>query len=158
MKLRIGSGYDIHRLTGNRDLIIGGVKIPAHLGEEGHSDGDALIHAIIDALLGAISSDDIGTHFPPSDPKYKGMDSQILLKKTMSMVYQAEYSINNIDCTVILEKPKLLDYKQKIESNLASLLEITLDQISVKAKTKEGCDASGKGLAIECYACVLLTG
>lgn len=156
MKLRIGSGYDIHRLVNNRDLVIGGIKIPSSFGEAGHSDGDVLIHAIIDSLLGAISAGDIGSHFPPSDPQYKDIDSQILLKQTIKMVHQADYKINNLDCTVILEKPKLLNYKKEIEKNLAQILDIDIDQIAVKAKTKEGCDAAGNRQAIESYATVLL--
>lgn len=156
MKLRIGSGYDIHRLIPNRKLILGGIHIPYELGEKGHSDGDVLIHAIIDALLGAIAQGDIGSHFPPSDPQYKDISSEILLETTKEIINKSGYKINNIDCTVILEKPKLSEYKDIIKKNLAKILNIDSLQISIKAKTKEGCDATGQQEAVESFASVLL--
>lgn len=154
--MRIGQGYDIHRLTEGRPLIIGGVTIPYEKGEDGHSDGDVLIHAIIDALLGALADGDIGTHYPPSDPKWKGISSRILLKETAERVRCGGYRIGNLDSTVILEKPKLFPYKDAIRRTLAEDLGISENCVAVKAKTKEKQDACGQGLAIEAMAVVLL--
>ena len=154
--MRIGQGYDIHRLTEGRPLIIGGITIPFEKGEDGHSDGDVLIHAVIDALLGALADGDIGTHYPPSDPKWKGVSSRLLLKETAERVKKAGYRIGNLDSTVILEKPKLLPYRESIRRTLAEDLSIPQECIAVKAKTKEKQDACGQGLAIEAMAAVLL--
>ena len=154
--MRIGQGYDIHRLCEGRPLIIGGVTIPFEKGEDGHSDGDVLIHAIIDALLGALCEGDIGTHYPPSDPGWKGISSLILLKETAEKVNRAGYRIGNLDCTVILEKPKLLPYRDAIRRTLSEALGISRDDLSIKAKTKEKMDAAGMGLAVEAMAAVLL--
>ena len=154
--MRIGQGYDIHRLTEGRPLIIGGVTIPNERGEDGHSDGDVLIHALIDALLGAIADGDIGTHYPPSDPQWKGVSSRKLLKETVGRVSRTGYSIANADCTVILETPRLLPYKEAIRRTLAEDTGLDPDCLSVKAKTKEKQDATGQGHAIEAMAVVLL--
>lgn len=156
MDFRIGNGYDIHRLEENRKLILGGVLIPYEKGFMAHSDGDALIHAIIDALLGALSLGDIGSHFPDNDIAYKDIDSCILLKKTLEIVEQENYEIVNIDTNIIAQKPKLASYIPSIIDNLAFLTNLNKNQISVKAKTKEKMDAVGECKAIETNAVVLL--
>lgn len=153
---RIGFGYDIHRLVEHRTLWIGGVAVPSSRGEEGHSDGDVLIHAVIDALLGSISLGDIGSHFPPADPAYKDISSRILLQKVQSLLQEAGWRVVNLDCTVVLETPKLLPYREKICNTLAEDLQISPSQISVKGKTKEHQDAVGRQEAIEAYAVALL--
>ncbi len=157
MAMRIGTGYDLHRLIKGRKLMIGGVHIPYDYGEEAHSDGDVLLHAIIDALLGALAEGDIGSHFPPSDNKWKNISSLILLRETFSIVKKRGYTIANLDCTIILEKPKLLPHIIQIRETIANALKISIEQVSVKGKTKEKVDAVGQGLAIESQAIVLLT-
>jgi 2-C-methyl-D-erythritol 2,4-cyclodiphosphate synthase len=154
--MRIGMGYDLHRLVPGRPLVIGGVIVPAPFGEDGHSDGDVLLHALIDALLGAAALGDIGTHFPPSDPAYKNIDSRKLLATTMEMVRQAGFKLGNIDATVILEKPKLKDYIQTIRTQLAGDLAIDKDMVSIKAKTNESVDAVGESRAVVVHTVVLL--
>lgn len=153
---RVGIGYDIHRLEENRDLIIGGVKIPYEKGLLGHSDADVLIHAIIDALLGALNLQDIGTLFPDTDPKYKGADSTVLLKNVIELVAQKGYKIGNIDSNIIAQAPKMMPHIPDIKQKLAEVMGINVDQISVKAKTKEKLDAVGEKLAIETNAIVML--
>jgi len=153
---RIGFGYDLHRLVEGRKLLLGGVHIPAPFGEDGHSDGDVLIHAVIDALLGAARLGDIGLHFPPSDPKYKDTSSRVLLRKTAELVRDAGFSVGNLDCTVVLERPKILPWREAIIAALAEDLETSPGAISVKGKTKERVDAVGEGRAVEAYASVLL--
>ena len=153
---RIGIGYDIHRLVEGRDLIIGGVKITHEKGLLGHSDADVLVHAIIDALLGALALDDIGTLFPDTDPKYKDADSKVLLKKVFQKVQNYGYKINNIDSNIIAQNPKMMPYIPKMKEALASLLDLEHSQISIKAKTKEKLDAVGESLAIEANAIVML--
>ena len=150
--MRIGFGYDNHRLIEGRPLMIGGINIPSQFGEDAHSDGDVLIHAIIDALLGATAKGDIGMHFPPSDERYRNADSKELLKEALKIT-NAE--IVNIDITVVLEKVKLKPYIEEIRKTLALILNTHIDMISVKAKTHEGVDSTGKGEAIEAYAVVL---
>ena len=150
--MRIGIGYDVHRLIENRKLILGGVEIPFHLGLLGHSDADVLTHAICDALLGAIAMGDIGTHFPDTDPKYNGMDSQIFLQKINAKVKNQGYVIENIDSTVIAQRPKLAPYIQQIRSILANTLEISETQLSVKATTSEGLGIVGEEKAIVAQA------
>lgn len=154
--MRIGFGYDLHKLTKGRELMIGGVHIPCEFGEEAHSDGDVLLHAVIDALFGAVAEGDIGSHFPPTDPQWKNINSLILLKKAKQIIKEKGYSIMNMDCTIVLEKPKLLPHMLKIRRTIALNLEIGIDQVSVKGKTKEKVDAVGEGRAIEAYASVLL--
>ena len=156
MKIRIGQGYDIHRLTEGRPLILGGVTIPSDRGCEAHSDGDVLIHALIDALLGAAALGDIGSHFPPSDDRWKGADSGELLKTVMSLLKEKGWAPVNIDSSVILEKPRLRPHIDPIRSSLSQLTGIPIDSISVKAKTKEKQDATGKGDAIEAQGIVLI--
>ena len=155
--MRIGQGYDLHKLVPNRALVIGGVILPYHLGEEAHSDGDVLIHAIIDSLFGALALGDIGTHFPPSDQKWKNISSIYLLEKSYKIIRAKGYLIENMDTTVILEKPKIKPYVPEITEKLCSILNLKLDQISIKGKTKEGCDSTGQNLSIEAYAVTLLT-
>lgn len=154
--MRIGTGWDIHRLKEGRKMMIGGVEIPYHLGEDAHSDGDVLIHAVIDAILGAAALGDIGTHFPPSDAQYKDISSLLLLEKTLDLLTKAGYRIINLDTTVILQEPKLKPYINKIREKLAGSLTINIDRISVKAKTKEKVDATGEGKAVESIASVLI--
>lgn len=154
--MRIGFGYDIHRLRSGRALVLGGVVIPHPAGEEGHSDGDVLIHAVIDALLGAAGLGDIGEWFPPSDERYRDIASTELLKPVVRALAEKGLSIVNIDTCIVLEEPKLHSYKQPIQGNLAGILEIEPGKISIKAKTKEGLDSAGRREAIEAYATVLL--
>ena len=156
IKLRIGQGYDLHRLTENRKLILGGVEIPYHLGLLGHSDADVLTHAIMDAMLGALCLGDIGLHFPPTDEKYKDISSLKLLHHTNNLLQQNGYKIVNIDSTILAEKPKLLPYIQEIRQSLAKELNININDISVKATTTEKTDAIGEGIAIASQAVVLL--
>ena len=154
--MRIGIGYDVHRLVENRRLILGGVEIPFHLGLLGHSDADVLTHAICDALLGAIAMGDIGTHFPDTDPNYKGMDSQVFLRKINAKVKEQGYEIENIDSTIVAQRPKLTPYIQQIRSVLAKTLEISETQLSVKATTTEGLGIVGEEKAIVAQAVALI--
>ena len=152
IKTRIGIGYDIHRLEENRDLIIGGIKIPYEKGLFGHSDADVLVHAIIDALLGALALPDIGTLFPDTDEKYKDANSIELLKKVYSMVKEKGYRINNLDSNIIAQAPKMMPYIPEMKKVLSSALELDIKDISIKAKTKEHLDAVGEKRAIEAQA------
>lgn len=153
---RIGLGYDIHKLVEGRDLIIGGIKIPFEKGLEGHSDADVLIHAIIDALLGALAMDDIGTLFPDTDDRFKDADSLLLLKKVYDKVQAQGYWISNIDTNIIAQEPKLMPYIPQMKAILAPHLGLDQMDISIKAKTKENLDAVGNKLAIEAQAIVML--
>lgn len=153
---RIGIGYDIHKLTEGKDLIIGGVKITHEKGLLGHSDADVLIHAIIDAMLGALALADIGTLFPDTDKKYKDADSTILLKHVYEKIIQKGWEIENIDSNIIAQQPKMMPYIPKMKEMFGAILNIDLDRISIKAKTKEKMDAVGKELAIEANAVILL--
>lgn len=155
-KYRIGIGYDIHRLTENRDLIIGGVKIPYEKGLLGHSDADVLIHAIIDALLGALSLDDIGTLFPDTDDRFKDADSMILLRKVYDKVQAEGYWISNLDTNIIAQAPKMMSHIPQMKATLSPVLGLDITDISIKAKTKEKLDSVGEGLAIEAQAVVML--
>ena len=155
-QFRIGIGYDIHRLVEGRELIIGGVKITHEKGLLGHSDADVLVHAIIDALLGAVALDDIGTLFPDTDPKYKDADSIILLKHVYEKVRKENYIINNIDSNIIAQSPKMMPYIPKMKELLANVLDISPNDISIKAKTKEKLDAVGESKAIEANSVVIL--
>ncbi len=155
--IRIGNGYDLHRLVEGRKLILGGIEIEHHLGLDGHSDADVLTHAIMDALLGALSLGDIGHYFPPSDPKWKGADSMLLLEQVYNLVKEKGWSIGNIDSVIVAEKPKLKPHLPNIIQSLADKLAIATDQISVKATTNEKRDAVGREEAICSYAVVLLT-
>ena len=153
---RIGLGYDIHRLDENRDLIIGGIKIPYELGLVGHSDADVLIHAIIDAMFGALALGDIGTHFPDTDEAYRGISSVILLDRANNLIHDEGYVINNLDCNIIAQEPKMKPYIPEIRKTLAKVLKIDVNLISVKAKTNEKMDAVGEKRAIEANAAVML--
>lgn len=153
---RVGIGYDIHKLVEGRKLVLGGIKIPFDKGLEGHSDADVLVHAIIDALLGALAMDDIGTLFPDTDDRFKDADSLILLKKVYDKVQAQGYWINNIDTNIIAQEPKLMEYIPQMKAILAPHLGLEQMDISIKAKTKEHLDAVGSKLAIEAQAIVLL--
>jgi 2-C-methyl-D-erythritol 2,4-cyclodiphosphate synthase len=153
---KIGQGYDLHRLVEGPRLMLGGVHVPCPLGSEAHSDGDVLLHALIDALLGACGLGDIGDHFPPSDDQYQGVSSTTLLIKILPLIAQAGYQAGNIDVTIFLEKPKLGAYKPQIRENLARLLGLPLDCVSVKAKTAEKFAPIGTQEAIAASVTALL--
>ncbi len=154
--LRIGQGYDLHRLVPERDLIIGGVKIPHDKGLLGHSDADVLCHAIIDALFGAVAAGDIGRHFPDTDPAFKGADSIKLLQEAGKILTEKGFKIVNIDSTIIIQKPKMAPHTDKMRENIAQTLNIRTDEVSVKAKTNEGADSTGKEEAVQAFAVVLV--
>lgn len=157
MNIRIGFGVDVHRLAEGLPLIIGGVTIPSEFGSVGHSDSDVLLHAICDAILGAANLRDIGFHFSDKDPKYKGIDSRILLKDSYELVKSKGYTLINIDCTVILEKPKVNPHVEDMQSIISEVLEIDIDCISIKATTHERVDSFGDSKAIKSYAVALLS-
>ena len=154
--LRIGQGYDLHRLVPERDLIIGGVKIPHDKGLLGHSDADVLCHAIIDALFGAVAAGDIGRHFPDTDPAFKGADSIKLLQEAGKILTEKGFKIVNIDSTIIIQKPKMAPHTDKMRENIAQALNIRTDKVSVKAKPIEGMDSTGKEEAVQAFAVVLV--
>jgi len=154
---RIGFGVDVHQLAENHSLIVGGVKIESNIGSVGHSDADVLLHAICDALLGAANLRDIGFHFSDTDPQYKGIDSTILLSKVFKKIQEKGYSVVNIDCTVVLEKPKLNPYIPNMQTIIAKLIGVEEDAVSLKATTHEKVDSFGESRAIKAYASVLLT-
>lgn len=156
MKIRIGFGVDVHQLVKGRDLIIGGVTIPSEIGALGHSDADVLLHAICDALLGAVNLRDIGFHFSDKDPKYKDIDSTILLRDTFKLVKEKGYSLVNLDATVILEAPKVNPHIPKMQEIIAKLLEVETEDISIKATTHEKVDSFGEQRAVKAYTVVLL--
>ena len=153
---RVGIGYDVHRLVEGRSLIIGGVKISHDLGLMGHSDADVLTHAIIDAILGALAREDIGRHFPDNDPANKDIDSMLILKKVMAWVKQDGFRINNLDTTIVAEKPKLAPSLMAMRKRLAEVLDIRMDQINIKATTSEGLGFCGLGEGMEAHAVVSL--
>ena len=155
--MRIGIGYDVHRLVRGRPLILGGVKIDSEWGLEGHSDADALLHAISDAMLGALALGDLGHHFPDSDPRYRGIASMKLLARVMALVHDRAYRLHNLDAVVIAQKPRLVAYIPAIRRNLADLLATDLGSISVKAKTAESLGALGRGEGIAVHAVCLIT-
>ena len=154
--MRIGHGYDVHRLVEGRDLILGGVKIPYEKGLLGHSDADVLTHAVMDALLGAAALGDIGKHFPDSDPAYKGSDSLVLASHVAALLKQNGYRIGNVDATVIAQAPKLAPHIPAMRANLAAVLGIGLDAINVKATTEEYLGFTGEGLGIAAHAVCLI--
>ena len=153
---RIGIGNDTHRLVAGRPLVLGGVTIPHEFGPEGHSDADALAHALIDAILGAMADGDIGSHFPDSNPKWKDADSFDMLAHVMKRVEARGFHVVNMDATVMLERPKLREYIGSMRVNIARALKVEVDCVSVKAKTGEGLDAVGRGEAVAAIAVVLL--
>ena len=154
--MRIGHGYDVHRLVEERDLILGGVRIPYERGLLGHSDADVLVHAVMDALLGAAALGDRGKHFPDRDPAYKGADSLALATKVASLLAESGYEIGNIDATVIAQAPKLAPHIEQMRLNIARALGIDTSDISVKATTEEGLGFSGQGLGIAAHAVCLI--
>lgn len=154
--MRIGSGYDVHKLAEGRDCIIGGVKIPYEKGLLGHSDADVLLHAIADALLGAAALGDIGRHFPDNDPQYKGADSRKLLSYVLDLILAKGYCIINVDATIIAQKPKMAPHIEQMRQNIAETLQISLEQVNVKATTEEGLGFTGAGLGIAASAVCLL--
>ncbi len=149
---RVGMGYDVHKLVEGRKLIIGGVEIPHRLGLLGHSDADVLLHAISDALLGAAALGDIGKHFPDDDPKFEGADSRILLRQVVKLVKEKGFDIENIDATVVAQRPKLAPFIEKIRENIAADLKIDLDCVNVKATTEEKLGFTGKEEGISAYS------
>lgn len=155
--MRVGLGYDVHKLVEGRDLILGGVKVPHTLGLLGHSDADVLVHAIMDALLGAAALGDIGKHFPDTDPQYKGADSMMLLAHVRRLLEDKGYVIENIDATVIAQQPKLRPYIDEMEANIAKVLRIERDQINVKATTEERLGFTGReeGMAAQAICSIL---
>lgn len=155
---RIGFGYDVHRLVEGRSLIIGGSKIPHRLGLLGHSDADVLTHAIMDAILGALGMGDIGQHFPDTDPAYQNMDSLLMLRQVMAWVRQERFKINNVDTTVVAERPRLTPHLSAMRERLADTLEVRIDQINIKATTSEGMGFCGREEGIAAYAIVSLAG
>lgn len=154
--MRIGHGYDVHRLVGGRKLILGGVELTFELGLEGHSDADVLIHAVMDALLGAAALGDIGQHFPDDDDKYLGVDSIVLLREVGRIVAEHGYTICNIDSTILCQRPKLKPYIMSMRENIAAALRIEISQVSVKATTEEGLGFTGSGEGIAAHAVCLL--
>jgi 2-C-methyl-D-erythritol 2,4-cyclodiphosphate synthase len=155
-EFRIGTGYDIHPLVEGRRLILGGVEIPFEKGLQGHSDADALTHAVCDALLGASSLGDIGRHFPDSDPRWKGASSLDLLSRVVELIGERGFAVSNIDAVIVTERPRLAPFIEEMRSNLAAALEIEMDRVSLKAKTNEGLDAVGRGEAIAAHAVAML--
>ena len=154
--MRIGHGYDVHKLVECRDLILGGVKIPHHLGLLGHSDADVLLHAVMDALLGAAGLRDIGYHFPDTDAKYKGADSRVLLRTVKKLLDEKGYRISNVDVTLLAQKPKLKPYIPQMMENIAADLEIDISRVNVKATTEEGLGFTGTEQGMACHAVCLL--
>ena len=155
--MRVGMGYDVHKLVEGRDLILGGVKIPHTLGLLGHSDADVLLHAIMDALLGAAALGDIGKHFPDTDSKYKGISSIKLLEHVADLISEKGYVVENIDATIIAQKPKMRPYIEEMEKNIAKALGIDVSQINVKATTEEGLGFTGTEQGISSQAICALT-
>lgn len=153
---RIGNGYDVHKLVEGRKLILAGIEIPHHLGLLGHSDADVLVHAIMDGLLGALALGDIGKHFPDTDEKYKGISSMELLKEVSKLIKNKGYEVVNIDSIVAAERPKLKPYIEQMRKNVAEILEIAVDDISIKATTEEKLGFTGREEGIKSYAVVLL--
>ncbi|HEY4533624.1 MAG TPA: 2-C-methyl-D-erythritol 2,4-cyclodiphosphate synthase [Fusobacterium sp.] len=153
---RIGNGYDVHILTEGRKLVLGGVEIPHNRGVLGHSDGDVLIHAIMDALLGALALGDIGLHFPDIEEKYRGISSLILLEEVVSKMKKKGYQLVNVDATLVLQKPKVRPYIDAMRKNMAKYLEIPLDQMNIKATTEERLGFTGREEGVKAYAVVLL--
>ncbi|MBS9775754.1 MAG: 2-C-methyl-D-erythritol 2,4-cyclodiphosphate synthase [Fusobacterium sp.] len=153
---RIGNGYDVHKLVEGRKLVLGGIEIPHTKGVLGHSDGDVLLHAITDAIIGAIGEGDIGLHFPDNDENLKNIDSAILLKKIDNLMKQKNYEIMNLDCIIVIQKPKLRPHIDSIKENIAKILEINSDLVNVKAKTEEKLGFTGNETGVKSYCVVLL--
>lgn len=158
MDIRIGFGVDVHQLAEGYRFVVGGIELPATFGAVGHSDADVLLHAVCDALLGALNLRDIGYHFSDTDPQFKGIDSTILLEKVMEMVTNRNYRVSNIDCTVILERPKVNPHIPAMQAIISRILQISEDRVSIKATTHEKVDSFGEGKAVKAYATCLLIG
>lgn len=156
LKIRSGIGYDIHRIEAGSGLFLGGIKVSDTLRFVAHSDGDLLIHALIDSLLGAVGEKDIGEHFPDTDDRYKNIKSTLLLEKTAALLKEKNVEIMNIDSVIIAETPKISPFKDKIRDNIASILGISMEDVNVKAKTKEKMGEVGRGEAMECYCVVMV--
>ena len=156
MTMRIGSGYDVHALAPNRPLVLGGITIPFELGLAGHSDGDAVLHAIVDALLGAAALGDIGTHFPSSDARWKDQPGSVFLDYTRAMLQQHSWMISNIDATIVAERPRLRPYIEAMRPHVAEHLHLALDHVSIKATTTDGLGFAGRQEGIACYAVALI--
>ena len=154
--MRVGQGYDVHRLIVGRPLVIGGVTIPFELGLDGHSDADVLLHALCDALLGAAGIGDIGVQFPPNDKAYKNIDSMVLLGKVMLKLQKSGYSVQNVDCTIIAESPKMSPHIKAMQENIAACLEVDTQQVNIKATTTETLGYIGRGEGIAAQAIVLI--
>ncbi len=154
--MRIGYGYDSHVFQENRKLILAGIEIPYHLGLKGHSDADAVVHALIDSIFGALALGDIGSHFPDNDEKYKDIYSMELLRQTISIMKEKNYTLSNTDITIIIEKPKMRDFIDLMRENLSKALNTSIDNISIKAKTNEKMDAVGEGKALAVHGVTLL--
>ena len=154
--MRIGHGYDVHRLVPNRDLIIGGVKIDYELGLDGHSDADVMLHAVMDALLGAAALRDIGYHFPDTDMRYKGADSRMLLREVAKKIDEAGYRLGNVDVTMIAQRPKLKPHIPQMMENIAADLGVEVNRVNVKATTEEKLGFTGEGLGMSCHAVCIL--
>ena len=154
--IRIGHGYDVHRLTENRDLIIGGVKIPYEKGLLGHSDADVLVHAILDAILGALGEGDIGKHFPDTDERFKGINSMLLAENVASLLSSKGYTVGNIDATVVAQRPKLSPYIENMRANIAKVFGVTPDRVNIKATTEEKLGFTGSGEGISAHAVCLI--
>jgi len=156
MKQRIGIGYDIHRLTQGRKLVLGGVEIPYEKGLEGHSDADVLLHAVCDAILGALGKGDIGEHFPNTDEKYKNISSTVLLQRVHALALDEGYSIGNVDCVIQAEEPNLKEQKSKMTSTIAQILAVNTNEVNIKATTQERLGSIGNKEGIAAFASVLL--
>ena len=154
--IRIGHGYDVHRLTENRDLIIGGVKIPYEKGLLGHSDADVLVHAILDAALGALGEGDIGKHFPDTDERFKGINRMLLAENVASLLKSKSYEVGNIDATVVAQRPKLSPYIEEMRANIAKVFNVTPDRVNIKATTEEKLGFTGSGEGISAHAVCLI--
>ncbi len=156
MKIRVGMGFDVHAFAPERELWLGGIQVPHHLGLQGHSDADVLIHAICDALLGAAAMRDIGYHFSDKDPAFKGIDSKVLLKKTIELLAESGWQIGNIDATICAERPKLLNYIPQMQTTLAQVMGIDVEDVSIKATTTERLGFTGREEGISAYAVALI--
>lgn len=154
--IRVGHGYDVHRLTAGRKLVLGGVDIPYELGLLGHSDADVLVHAVLDALIGAIGLGDIGKHFPDTDPAYQGISSMVLAERVAELLRDNGFSVGNIDATVVAQKPKLLPYIPKMKSNIADVFGLPSDRVNIKATTEEQLGFTGRGEGISAHAVCLI--
>lgn len=156
MKIRVGMGFDVHAFAPERELWLGGIQVPHHLGLQGHSDADVLIHAICDALLGAAAMRDIGYHFSDKDPAFKGIDSKVLLKKTIELLAESGWQVGNIDATICAERPKLLNYIPQMQITLAEVMGIDVEDVSIKATTTERLGFTGREEGISAYAVALI--